>query len=151
MNEKKLRKSPIVIAMYVIAALVFVYCLYLLRSTLSYISSYYESYNMEVQVGEVVSYILQSVFQPFVSAVLLASAGYILNEVRALNPAYYTTKEEIEAAKAAKAAKKAEKEAAKKAEKEAKESKEETAAEVKTAIAESQEEGTTGEVVAEEK
>lgn len=117
MSEKKLIKSPVVIALYVIAALVLVYCFYLIGSTVSYINSYYSSYSMSPQAGEIITYVLQSVYQPLIGAVLLAVAGYILNEVRALNPAYYATEEEIAAAKAAKAAAK---EAAK-AEKAAKE------------------------------
>ena len=52
--------------------------------------------------GEVIGYALQTGYQPIVLAVLLAAVAYTLNEVRALNPAYYATKEEIAAAKAAK-------------------------------------------------
>ena len=104
MNEKKLRKSPVVIALYVVAALVLIYAVYLVGSTVSYISSYYGQYGATPGVGETVGYVMQSVYQPLVMAILLGAAGYILNEVRALNPAYYATKEEIEAAKAAKKA-----------------------------------------------
>lgn len=107
MNEKKLRKSPVVIALYAVAALVLLYSVYLVGSTVSYISSYYGQYGATPGLGETVGYVMQSVYQPLVMAILLGAAGYILNEVRALNPAYYATKEEIEAAKAAKAAKKA--------------------------------------------
>lgn len=107
MNEKKLRKSPVVIALYVVAALVLIYAVYLVGSTVSYISSYYGQYGATPGVGETVGYVMQSVYQPLVMAILLGAAGYILNEVRALNPAYYATKEEIEAAKAAKKAAKA--------------------------------------------
>lgn len=111
MNEKKLRKSPIVIALYAVAALILIYAFYLVGSTFSQIAAYYSSYNMTPGFTETAGYILQAVYQPLVMAILLAAAGYILNEVRALNPAYYATKEEIEAAKAAKAAKKAAKKA----------------------------------------
>lgn len=104
MNEKKLRKSPVVIALYVVAALVLIYAVYLVGSTVSYISSYYGQYGATPGFGETVGYVMQSVYQPLVMAILLGAAGYILNEVRALNPAYYATKEEIEAAKAAKKA-----------------------------------------------
>ena len=107
MNEKKLRKSPVVIALYVVAALVLIYSVYLVGSTVSYISSYYGQYGATPGFGETVGYVMQSVYQPLVMSILLGAAGYILNEVRALNPAYYATKEEIEAAKAAKKAAKA--------------------------------------------
>lgn len=108
MNEKKLRKSPVVIALYVLAALTLVYSFYLIGSTISYIISYYSSYSMNPEIGETVTYVLQSVYQPLIGAVLLAAAAFTLNEVRALNPAYYATDEEIAAAKAAKKEKKAE-------------------------------------------
>lgn len=107
MNEKKLRKSPVVIALYAVAALVLIYSVYLVGSTVSYIASYYGQYGATPGFGETVGYVMQSVYQPLVMAILLGAAGYILNEVRALNPAYYATKEEIEAAKAAKKAAKA--------------------------------------------
>ena len=111
MNEKKLRKSPIVIALYVLAVLTLVYACYQAGSAIKYVISYYSSYSMTPGFAETATYVLQTAFQPIVMAILLAAAGFILNEVRALNPAYYATKEEIEAAKAAKAAKKAAKKA----------------------------------------
>lgn len=104
MNEKKLRKSPIVIALYVLAVVALVYACYQAGSAIKYVVSYYSSYNMTPGFGETAAYVLQSAFQPIVMAILLAAAGYILNEVRALNPAYYATKEELEALKAAKKA-----------------------------------------------
>ena len=104
MNEKKLRKSPIVIALYVIAVLTLVYACYQAGSAIKYVISYYSSYSMTPGFAETATYVLQTAFQPIVMAILLAAAGYILNEVRALNPAYYTTKEELEAIKAAKKA-----------------------------------------------
>ena len=104
MNEKKLRKSPVVIALYAVAALVLIYSIYLVGSTVSYIASYYGQYGATPGLGETVGYVMQSVYQPLVMAILLGAAGYILNEVRALNPAYYATKEELEALKAAKKA-----------------------------------------------
>ncbi|MCQ2567368.1 MAG: Rho termination factor N-terminal domain-containing protein [Mogibacterium sp.] len=105
--EKKLRKSPVVIALYVIAALVLVYACYLAGGTVSQINEYYAAYGMTAKAGEFISYILQSVYMPLIMAVLLFAAGKILNEVRALNPAYYATSDEIAQAKAAKKAAKA--------------------------------------------
>lgn len=114
--EKKLRKSPVVIALYVIAALVLVYACYLAGGTVSQINEYYAAYGMTAKAGEFISYILQSVYMPLIMAVLLFAAGKILNEVRALNPAYYATDDEIAQAKAAKKAAKAAEKAAEKAE-----------------------------------
>lgn len=85
----------------------FVYAVYQVGSTLKYIITYYSQYGVSPEFGESFSYVLSAVYQPFVMAILLGAAGFILNEVRALNPAYYTTKEELEAIKAAKKAAKA--------------------------------------------
>lgn len=107
MNEKKLRKSAVVIALYVAAALMLVYSGFQVYSSAKYVFSYYSQYGMTPAFGETAGYILQTVCQPLVMTILLGAAGYILNEVRALNPAYYVTKEELEAIKAAKKAAKA--------------------------------------------
>lgn len=104
MNEKKLRQSPIVIALYALAVLVLIYAFYQVGSTVKYIASYYSQYGMSPSFGEAAGYVLSAVYQPLVMAILLGAAGYILNEVRALNPAYYATKEELEAIKAARKA-----------------------------------------------
>lgn len=104
--EKKLRQSKIVIALYVVAALTFIYACYLVGSTLAYVISYYSSYSMSPAFGETFAYVLQAAWQPLLMAALVFSAGYILNEVRALNPNYYATDEEIKAAKEAKKASK---------------------------------------------
>ena len=118
MKEKKLTKSPVVIALYVISALLLVYCVYLVASTVAYVISYYSSYSMSPAFGETLNYVLQSVYQPLTLTVVVFAAAKILNEVRALNPAYYATEEEIAAAKAAKkAAKSVNVEAEKKEEK----------------------------------
>lgn len=100
--EKKLRKSPIEIVLYVLAGLALIYAIYQIGSTVSYVFSYYDQYGMSPEVGETVNYVLQGCFQPFCMAILLFAAGYILSEVRALNPAYYATDEEVAQAKAAK-------------------------------------------------
>ena len=112
MNEKKLRKSPIVIVLYVVAALLLVYSCYLIYSTVQYINSYYSAYGMSAGVGETITYVLQTVYQPLAMVFILFASGNILNEVRALNPAYYATAEEIAQAKTMKAASKVDKKAA---------------------------------------
>lgn len=109
--EKKLRKSPVVITLYVIAALILVYVCYLAGGTVSQINEYYAAYGMSAKAGEFISYILQAVYMPLIMAVLVFAAGKILSEVRALNPAYYATDDEIAQAKAAKKAAKAAKSA----------------------------------------
>ena len=108
--EKKLRQSPLVIALYVISALLLVYTCYIIGSTISYVISYYSSYSMAPAAGETIAYVLQAAYQPLVSTILVFAAARILNEVRTLNPAYYATDEEIKAAKEAKKAAKAKKE-----------------------------------------
>lgn len=127
MNEKKLRKSPVTIILFVLAAIMLVYTLYLVGSTIAYIINYYAQYGMSPQIGESVGYVLQAVYQPLSLAALLGAAAFILKEVRALNPANYVTKEELEAAKAAK---KAVKNATKEVEVETAEAKEEANEEV---------------------
>ena len=104
MNNKTLRKSPVVIGLYVCAALLLIYAIVQAGGSIKYVVSYYSQYEMTPNFAETAGYVLSSVYQQIVLAVLLAAAGYILNEVRALNPAYYATKEELEAAKAAKKA-----------------------------------------------
>lgn len=131
MNDKKFRKSPIAIACYVIAALLMVYTLFTLKSTVAYIVGYLGSYGMTIMdnFGDSVSYILTAVVQPLVLTIVVFMAGYILEEVRSLNPDYYYTDAEWAAKKEAKAAAKAAKAAAKEAAKTAKKAVEETATE----------------------
>lgn len=109
MNNKKLRKSPVVIGLYVCAVLLLIYALVQAGSSIKYVVSYYSQYSMSPGFVETAGYVLSAIYQQLVLAVLLAAAGCILNEVRALNPAYYATKEEIKAAKAAKKATKTDK------------------------------------------
>ena len=107
MNEKKLKTSPVVIGLYIVAGLMLIYSGFQVYSSVKYVFSYYSQYGMSPAFGETAGYILQTVFQPLAMTILTAAAAYILNEVRALNPAHYATKEELEAIKAAKKAAKA--------------------------------------------
>lgn len=115
MNEKKFRRSPIAIACYVIAALMAAYTVYTFVSTVSYISNYLASYGMTVtdNFADSVSYILSAVIQPLALTIVVFMAGYILEEVRTLNPYYYYSDEEKAARKAAKQEAKEAKKAAK--------------------------------------
>ncbi len=132
MNEKKFRRSGIAIACYVVAALLLVYTCFTFVSTLTYLSSMFGQYGttMGQNMGDTMSYVLSAVMNPLVMAILVFMAGYILEEVRSQNPAYYVSAEELAAAKAEKAAKKEAAKAAKaakaveKAEKKAEEAEE---------------------------
>lgn len=86
---QKLKKSPVSIACYIIAALVLIYCFYLLGTSYKTIADYYSAYSMKPQFGEVATYILQSCLTPFVSAVTLFMAAFILDSVRKLDPKNY--------------------------------------------------------------
>lgn len=108
--EKKYIKSKLVIALYVVAALLLIYGCYLIGSTIAYVISYYSSYSMSPAFSETVGYVLQAAYQPLVLAAIVFAGAKILNEVRMLNPGYYATEEEIAAAKAAKKAAKEKKE-----------------------------------------
>lgn len=110
MNEKKLRKSPIAIACYVISALLLIYTVYSVVSAAAYLSQYFAAYGSTISanLGDSVSTILSSALQPFCFAVVIFVAAKILEELRSQNPIYYVSKTEIDAAKKAKEAKKAE-------------------------------------------
>ena len=89
MKEKKLKSSPIVLGLYVVAALMAVYAIYQIISTTAAISSYYSQYDAAPKASEIITYILQAIVDPLTTGILLFGAGYILNEVRALNPKNY--------------------------------------------------------------
>ena len=93
MKEKKLKQSPIVLILYLLGALMMVYTIYQIISTCSAISSYYSQMGSAPKATEIINYVLQAIVQPIASAALLGGAGYILNEVRALNPKNYITVE----------------------------------------------------------
>lgn len=86
---QKLKKSPVSIACYIIAALVLIYCFYLLGTSYKTIADYYSAYSMKPQFGEVATYIMQNCLTPFVSAVTLFMAAFILDSVRKLDPKNY--------------------------------------------------------------
>lgn len=104
MKDKVLKKSPIVIALYVVAALLLAYAVYTVISTLAAIASYAAQMEGGMKTGEIIGYVLQALVTPLTSAVTVGAAGFILNETRKLNPENYVSMKEIEAAKAAKEA-----------------------------------------------
>ena len=99
---KQFQKSPVAIACYVISVLLAAYFLYVCATTISTINQYYASYDMKAGFGETLGYIVQSGLSPLVSAITVFMAGYILEEVRKLNPANWMTEDEIAEAREAK-------------------------------------------------
>ena len=110
---KKFRKSPIAIACYVIAALVAVYFIAIMFSTIHSINEYYATYQMKAGLGETLGYLLQNGLGPLTNAIVIFMAGFILDEVRKLNPANWMTEEEIAEAREARQLAREEKQAAK--------------------------------------
>ena len=110
---KKFRRSPVAIACYVIAALLAVYFLAVIFSTLSTINEYYAQYDMRAGFGETFGYLMQNGMSIFVNALLVFMAGFILETVRKLNPSNWMTDEEIAEAREAKQLAREEKQAAK--------------------------------------
>lgn len=96
---KKFRKSPIAIACYVIAALLAGYFITIAISTITTINQYYQAYEMSAGFGETLGYLLQNGLAPLAAAISTFMAGYILEEVRKLNPANWKTDDEIAEAK----------------------------------------------------
>jgi hypothetical protein len=101
-NNKKYRRSALSIVCYVLAALMLVYIIYTGGSTVAQINQYYAQYGMKAQPMEYITYVMQAVLTHIVNAFLFFMMGYILDEVRKNNAAYYLSDEEIEEAKIAK-------------------------------------------------
>ena len=101
-NNKKYRRSALSIVCYVLAALMVLFIIYTAGSTVAQINQYYAQYDMKAQPMEYVTYIMQAVLAHIVNAFLFFMMGYILDEVRKNNAAYYLSDEEIEEAKIAK-------------------------------------------------
>lgn len=101
-NEKKYRRSPLTVACYVLAALMLVYICIQAIATIASMNQYYAQYDMKPPFTEYITYVVQSAARPLVDAVIFFMLGYILNEVRKNNRAYYLSDAEIEAAKIAK-------------------------------------------------
>ena len=99
---KKFRRSPIAVICYVMAAITAAYFIAVIFSTMSTIHQYYAQYQMSAGFGETLGYLLQNGLSPLVSAITLFMAGFILEEVRKLNPSNWMTEEELAEAKEAK-------------------------------------------------
>ena len=88
---KKLKKSPVSIVCYVIAALSLIYALYALVSGYSYLNSYFSAYGTSIgaNLGDAATYMLSQSFTPLCFAVMVFMCGHINEGVRALNPDNY--------------------------------------------------------------
>jgi len=108
MEKRKLKKSKLNIILYVISALILVYGVYTITTVVEYLNVSAQSY--DITGFEAFNYILSSVINYFVYALLIYVAAVIHNGVRALNPANYLSEAEAEAKEAAKLQKEADKE-----------------------------------------
>lgn len=118
MEKKMLKKSKFEIAMYVISGLLAVYTVYMLYSTITYLTSYFGQYgsSLSSNIGTAIGYILTQCLVYLVYAILTFAAARIYREVRKANPDNYLSEAESKAllrAKEAKKVAKAEKKAAK--------------------------------------
>lgn len=118
MEKKMLKKSKFEITMYVISGLLAVYTVYMLYSTITYLTSYFSQYgsSLSSNFGTAIGYILTQCLVYLVYAILTFAAARIYREVRKANPDNYLSEAESKAllrAKEAKKVAKAEKKAAK--------------------------------------
>ena len=86
--NKKLKKSPISIVCYVIAALSLVYGIYAFAGGISYLNQYFTAYGTSISenMKDTMSYLLSQSFTPLCFAVLVFMCGHINDAVRALDP-----------------------------------------------------------------
>ena len=94
-DGKKYRRNWVSAVCYGLAAAMLIYVCYQVGSTVKTINEYYAQYGMSAQPIEYVTYCLQSALQPIVYTVVFFMCGYILDEVRKNNKAYYLTDEEV--------------------------------------------------------
>ena len=138
MEKKLLKKSKFAVTLYVISGLLTLYTVYMLYSTITYLTNYFSQYGTSFNFGTAIGYILTQCLVYLVYAILVFAAAKIYNEVRKANPDNYLSEAESKAilrAKEAKKIAKAEKKAAKASVEEAKatEEKAEAAEELKEA------------------
>lgn len=104
---KKLKKSPISIVCYVLAALALVYCVYAIGAAIVYLNSYFTAYGTSIgaNLKDAFTYIVGQSFTPLTSGVLLFMTGHINDSIRSMNPDNYV---EVASKTEAKVASKAE-------------------------------------------
>jgi len=117
MDKKVLKKSPLTIVLYVIAAILLIYAFYMVGSTITYLHSYFSAYgsSFSKNLGTSIGYICTQSLVYFVYAIIVFVAAKIYNEVRALNDKNYLSAAESKAILKAKEAKAEAKAAEKKA------------------------------------
>ena len=81
-----MKKSKLVIGLYVIAGLLGILTIYMVISSVSYLSSYAQSYGMGISDlgGEAYSYILTNSVNYLIYAILVFAAAKILEQVTAV-------------------------------------------------------------------
>ncbi len=124
MEKKLLKKSKFAVTLYVISGLLTLYTVYMLYSTITYLTNYFSQNGTSFMsnFGTAIGYILTQCLVYLVYAILVFAAAKIYNEVRKANPDNYLSEAESKAilrAKEAKKIAKAEKKAAKTSVKEA--------------------------------
>lgn len=109
-DGKKYRRNWVSAVCYGLAAAMLIYVCFQIGNTVKTINEYYAQYGMSAQPLEYITYCLQSALEPIVYTVAFFMFGYILDEVRKNNKAYYLTDEElVEMAAAKKEAREAKK------------------------------------------
>ena len=109
-KKKKYRRSRFAIACYVLAAAMLIFACYLGGRTVMVINQSFADRPVDPTAGIYFNYILEQTLQPLFYMVVFFMLGYILDEVRKNNKAYYLSDEEIaEAAIARKEAREAKK------------------------------------------
>ena len=92
---KKYRRNWVAAVCYGLAAAMLIYVCYQVGSTVKQINEYYAQYGMSAQPIEYITYCLQTAMEPLFYTITFFMFGYILDEVRKNNKAYYLTDEEV--------------------------------------------------------
>ena len=108
MEKKLLKKSKFAVTLYVISGLLTLYTVYMLYSTITYLTNYFSQYGTSFMsnFGTAIGYILTQCLVYLVYAILVFAAAKIYNEVRKANPDNYLSEAESKAILRAKEAKK---------------------------------------------
>ena len=108
MEKKLLKKSKFAVTLYVISGLLTLYTVYMLYSTINYLTNYFSQYGTSFMsnFGTAIGYILTQCLVYLVYAILVFAAAKIYNEVRKANPDNYLSEAESKAILRAKEAKK---------------------------------------------
>lgn len=115
MKNKALKRSPLSIVLYVLSAVLLVYAVYMVFSTVNYLSSYFQTYSTTIgsNLGDSFNYILTNTLSYFLYAVFLFTAGKVYDAVRALDSSNFESEADLAAKKKAREDQKKAKEDAK--------------------------------------